>query len=190
MIHRMTAIAALLLVLAPAAAGDGPPKYRWLRGIVYGRAMLSREERQAYWHELQALPTPEEQEAYWKAHGEKMKALALARGVAIEPHPLDRQRLNTGAKNAPPPYFAGLMSDEENAEFAKMMWFMTNPDARARYQAKQIRAMQKRAVERGVTYPPLLPHEQAAVDRDAELREEEAEAKTDAVAEATGAGEG
>jgi hypothetical protein len=148
------------LVCPSVAAADGP----WNRGIVYGRTMLTRDERGEYWTALDALETDEEKQAYWEAHIERMQKLALERGVEIEKPPNAAKRKLDERKFSHVPYFRELMTPEELQAYRDTVWHIDADAERNVFVSTHILEMRTRAVSRGVTYPGLSPYERAAVD--------------------------
>jgi hypothetical protein len=153
---------------ALAAEDDGEDQARtlapWSRGIVYGRAMLTPDERKQYWEELQAFATDEEKRAYWEAHIERMQRLAIERGVAIEPPPNAPRRVLDQRKFSHAPYFRELMTTEEQDAYRDAVWHINDDDVRNHFVSSHVLEMRQRAISRGVTYPGLGPYEKQAVE--------------------------
>jgi hypothetical protein len=142
--------ALLVLVIAATTAAARNP---WEGRPPYGLSMMTQQERQTYWKELQALPTAEEQEAYWLAHIEKMKQRALERGVELPPPP--RRLIPDDQQKARPaaPYFEEIMTDEEIEAYYDGLEALTVPSERKAFIADHIKRMQERGLERGISLP-------------------------------------
>jgi len=146
---RLAWLLAWLAVSANAPAFAAEFKYPWQGGVVYGRDLLSREERKAYWRELNALATDAEKEAYWRAHIAKMQEIARRRGVSIEDPPRIKDKPNpkTWWRD---PYFSEIMTREEVAAYRRDLDAMATTAEHDAYRAAHIRRMQERARRRGI----------------------------------------
>jgi hypothetical protein len=117
--------------------------------VVFGRDLLSKEERQAYWRNLNERKTHEEKEAFWRSHIAKMQELARQRGVAIEDPPRIKDKPNpkTWWRD---PYFSEIMTREEVAAYRRDLDAMTTEAEHDAYRAAHIYRMQERARSRGI----------------------------------------
>jgi len=145
-VARVLALLALSASL-PAFAADF--KYPWQGGVVYGRDLLSRQDRRAYWRTLNRLKTREAQEAFWRAHVAKMQELARQRGVAIEDPPEIKDKPNPKTLWRDP-YFSEIMTREEIDAYRRDLDAMTTTAERDAYRAAHIGRMQDRARRRGI----------------------------------------
>jgi len=143
--------ASLVLV---AAATTAPARNPWEGQPIHGKDLLSRAERKTYWRELQALETVEEQEAYWRAHVERVEKLALERGVALPKLPKMRvpdseQRLVYSR----PPYFEEIHTPEERAAYHETLDALKDPAERNAFIRNHIEKMRARGLARGLSLP-------------------------------------
>jgi len=154
--------ALLVLVAAATAAAAREP---WEGRQPYGLSMMTKEERQAYWREIRALPTAEEREAYWLAHIDKMEQRALERGVELPPPP--RRLIPDSEQKARPaaPYFQEIMTDEEIEAYYDGLEALTTIPERRAYIADHIKRMQERGRERGVSLPSTADFAYALKDQ-------------------------
>jgi hypothetical protein len=142
--------ASLALVAAPTTALARNP---WEGQVVYGRPMMTSEERQIYWDEILALPTVEEKEAYWTAHIARMQQRALARGVALPPPPRRLIPQSEQLVHQRAPYFGEIMTEEERQTYDKELGALLDLAERRAYIAKNIERMRARGLARGVSLP-------------------------------------
>jgi hypothetical protein len=148
---RVLALAvSLALVAAAATALAGNP---WEGRAPYGLSMMTEEEREAYWNDLRALSTVEEQQAYWLAHIEKMKQRALERGVELPPPPRRIIPDELQPRHPRPPYFPDIMTDEEIRVYEETLMGLQDLDERKAFIAQNLKKMQERALARGVSMP-------------------------------------
>jgi len=170
---------AALLVLA-AAATTAVVRNPWQGRPPYGLSMMTDEERSTYWKELQALSSTEEQEAYWRAHIERMTQRAQARGVSLPPPP--RRLIPDSEQQARPaaPYFYAIMTEEEREAYYEGLGKLTVLAERRAFMADHIETMQARGLARGVSLPSAVDWAYVFEGRDkagsAELEDDDAEA--------------
>jgi hypothetical protein len=171
-----------LVAVATTALARNP----WEGRPPYGSPIMSKEERQTYRKEIRALSSVEEQEAYWRAHIERMQQRALARGVALPPPP---RRLIPDHEQVPrpqAPYFYAIMTDEEREAYYETLGALEDRAERRAFVADHIERMRARGLARGVSLPSTAdfadvleerthPDTVAPGDDAAELGEDEAE---------------
>lgn len=151
----------VLLAVATTAAARNP----WEGRPPYGVDMLTQEERKTYWREIRALPSVEEQEAYWRAHIEKMQQRALERG--LEPPTPPRRLIPDAAQKPRPaaPYFDEIMTEEEIEAYFEGLEALTDLPERRAFIADHVDRMRARGRARGVSLPSTTDWEYALKDR-------------------------
>jgi hypothetical protein len=136
--------------------------------------------------EIRALSSVEEQEAYWRAHIERMEQRALARGVALPPPPRRLIPDNEQVVRPRAPYFSAIMTDEEREAYYETLGALEDRAERRAFVADHIERMRARGLARGVSLPSTADFADVleewanadtveAEDDDAELGEGDAE---------------
>lgn len=129
----------------------------WKGQLVYGRDLMTIEERRAYRAGMRRQQTYEDELAYWRAHVEKMQQRAWERGLPIDPAPevmtpseLERRRA--------PIFSIGFMTGEEiEAYRAAEADLIAREVPLEEYEAfvrAHVEKMRKRAWERGWAIDP------------------------------------
>jgi hypothetical protein len=150
-----------LMVAATTALARNP----WEGRPPYGSTMMSEEERETYRKEIRAPSSVEEQEAYWRAHIERMQQRALARGVALPPPP---RRLIPDHEQVPrprAPYFYEIMTDEEREAYYETFGSFEDPAERRAFVADHIERMRARGLARGISLPSTADFADALKER-------------------------
>ena len=148
----VSALAAWLVLVAVATPGLA--RNPWEGRPAYGMHLMTPMERRAYRKSIQALPTADEQGAYWRAHIEKMQRRALARGVSIEDPPsMPVPEGEQGSPHPRPPYLKEVMTDEEVLFYYETLKASKDRAERRAIVAAHIEKMQALSIARGFSAP-------------------------------------
>ncbi len=115
---------------------------------IYGRELMSGEERNAYRRQLQEAATPEARRRIEEQHRNTILERAQARGVKVAP---PGQGIYGGA----------LMSVEERSRFREQLRSIGSAEERRAFLAQHRVSMQERATARGVPFEQLEETEEA-----------------------------
>jgi hypothetical protein len=152
---RLLRLATAVILLGAFLGAPVAAREPWeRRATAYGRNLMTKEERKAYWREFNALETDSERTAYYNAHVAAMKQRAADRGVS-EPEwgplaPGEESEVTFWRA----PYFSDIMTEEEKANYRPSLDAIPDHLDRWRFVAEHIRTMYARGIERGVTVPP------------------------------------
>lgn len=115
---------------------------------IYGREVMSSQERDEYRMQLQAAVSAEERQRIEAQHRETVLARARAQGVDLAPP----------GKGI---YGGALMSVEERNQYREQLRTMSSDEERRRFVAEHREAMQQRARAQGVPFEDLEETEDA-----------------------------
>lgn len=119
------------------------PDFSRLRdGDMFGREVMSAQERNEYRRQLQDASSPQERQRIEAQHRETVEARARAQGVDLA-HP---------GKGI---YGGALMSVEERARFREQVRMLDSDEERRQFMSQHRQSMQQRATARGVPFEEL-----------------------------------
>jgi len=141
-----------LLLAAATATAELEQEYPWTKGKPpFGAPLMTREEKQTYRKEIDALATVAEKSVYWKAHVAAMQRRAVERGVSVQQPVVLPEDVKV--KPHRPPYFNEIMTEEELDRYTEEYQACKTPARKRAFIVEHIRAMEQRSLARGVSAP-------------------------------------
>jgi hypothetical protein len=125
----------------------------WEGQPIYGNALMTKAEINAYRRTMKAFETRDEKLAFWSAEVERMQQRALEWGVQLADPPKLRKPGEKRIVRDKEPYFIEIMTDEEVEHYYANLRELEGSTARRAFKADHIVRMRARGFARGVSVP-------------------------------------